>query len=38
MVDREVAGREEEGVGHIGAGLILCASYLLGFDLVKFYV
>ena len=26
------------GAGHIGAGLILSASYLIGFNLVLFYV
>ena len=26
------------GAGHIGAWIILSASYLLGFDLVQFYV
>ena len=36
VVDREVADRE--GVGHISAGIILSASYLLGFDLFLFYV
>ena len=37
VAERDVAGREvagrEAGVGHIGAGIILSASYLLGFDL-----
>ena len=31
-------GSRQAGVGHIGAGIILSASYLLGFDLVLFYV
>ena len=31
-------GGRQGGVGHIGAGIILSASYLLGFDLVLFYV
>ena len=29
----EGGGRQGGGVGHIGAGIILSASYLLGFDL-----
>ena len=31
-------GGGQGGVGHIGVGIILSASYLLGFDLVLFYV
>ena len=31
-------GGRQGGVGHIGAGIILSASYLLGFDLLLFYV
>ena len=38
----EEGGRQRGGgrgeVGHIGAGIILSASYSLGFDLVLFYV
>ena len=30
---REGCDRQGGGVGHIGAGIILSASYLLGFDL-----
>ena len=31
-------GGRQGGVGHIGAGIILSASYLLGFDLFLFEV
>ena len=43
MISRQTCGTGEEGgrqggVDHIGVGIILSASYLLGFDLVQFYV